>query len=533
MQQLDKQWPRRLLHVPTMCSHEWRPGNVYGSDKEPEYNAISYTWGRWQMPPGQGEALDITGVTWKIPAVDPAAFTVPQFHRALVTASISVDWLWVDIACIDQENPAVKALEIGRQAAIFHGANSTVIWLHATSRSSEPSLHSLLDFVGRFPRQIEMETEHGVVTTLGRSDEWIEEALGYLDILDKEPWFTSLWTLQEAYLSQKRDVIDRWAAPMASLEQVLQAFWHLETSLTHESGRIDSGLFQGATARLQRLALNAGTNPLTVYLAAGSRYATFPEDRVYGTMQIYGLQLGQSRVPERRFSAAELESEFAAAVCAKSPSWGQAFVHKRAPAAGRHWCIDQTCELPSELPSVLHELNTPISQCRIKLDAAGHPLFVGAAAPFAQLCEALSAASRQADRADCWGHRGQLVDGLRAVEAYNLDVCDFTEQHVSEDLRAIEATQHDKKQRLRGLLNQMPGEQVSVCILGTLLSPYYLEDDAEGAWGVDATLGLLTRRVVTDGGLGAWQRFGIIIWDEFRDTMVPEIAWENVTRRLD
>ena len=42
-------WPRRLLHVPTLTSCEWQPGNVYGGVTEPEFNAITYTWGRWRL----------------------------------------------------------------------------------------------------------------------------------------------------------------------------------------------------------------------------------------------------------------------------------------------------------------------------------------------------------------------------------------------------------------------------------------------------------------------------------------------------
>src|SRR5450432_689397 len=30
-------WPRRLLHVPTMTSYKWAPGNNYGRWKEPAY----------------------------------------------------------------------------------------------------------------------------------------------------------------------------------------------------------------------------------------------------------------------------------------------------------------------------------------------------------------------------------------------------------------------------------------------------------------------------------------------------------------
>jgi len=37
-------WPQRLLHVPSMTSFEWEPGNRYGVHIVPLYNAFSYTW---------------------------------------------------------------------------------------------------------------------------------------------------------------------------------------------------------------------------------------------------------------------------------------------------------------------------------------------------------------------------------------------------------------------------------------------------------------------------------------------------------
>lgn len=39
-------WPRWLLHVPSMTSCEWKPGNVYGAVASLAYNALSSTWGR-------------------------------------------------------------------------------------------------------------------------------------------------------------------------------------------------------------------------------------------------------------------------------------------------------------------------------------------------------------------------------------------------------------------------------------------------------------------------------------------------------
>ena len=42
-------WPRRLLHVPSMTSHKWRPGNTYNGIVNPKYSVISYSRGRWRI----------------------------------------------------------------------------------------------------------------------------------------------------------------------------------------------------------------------------------------------------------------------------------------------------------------------------------------------------------------------------------------------------------------------------------------------------------------------------------------------------
>lgn len=45
-----RQWPRRLLHVPTMTSHQRYREDTYNGEKAPSYNVLSYTWGRFQQP---------------------------------------------------------------------------------------------------------------------------------------------------------------------------------------------------------------------------------------------------------------------------------------------------------------------------------------------------------------------------------------------------------------------------------------------------------------------------------------------------
>ena len=145
-------WPQRLLHVPTMTSYEWTSGNIYGDHVAPRYNAISYTWGRFDLdysPDGcnktimrRTKSIKIEGTTWaaNIPRIDPQHFRVAEFHNIIARTldlckSKDVHFVWLDIACIDQRNGPQKAVEIGRQADIFKGAENVFIWLTRLSTS--------------------------------------------------------------------------------------------------------------------------------------------------------------------------------------------------------------------------------------------------------------------------------------------------------------------------------------------------------------------------------------------------------------
>lgn len=99
LEEQSPEWPLRLLHVPSMTSYENREDNTYNGEKEPQYNALSYTWGRWKIE--NGPVLEIHGTTWKIPSIHSDAFSVAQFQTCINLASQGVDFLWLDIACID------------------------------------------------------------------------------------------------------------------------------------------------------------------------------------------------------------------------------------------------------------------------------------------------------------------------------------------------------------------------------------------------------------------------------------------------
>jgi hypothetical protein len=132
-------WPQRLLHVPSMTSVKWQPGNLYGEYKAPNYNAVSYTWGRYAFHNEKSKKyhlaksvdIDVQNC-WNIPRIDPQHFKHTEFEALIQQTCANdegIDFLWLDVACIDQNSGPQKAMEIGRQAQIFRGANNVYIWL--------------------------------------------------------------------------------------------------------------------------------------------------------------------------------------------------------------------------------------------------------------------------------------------------------------------------------------------------------------------------------------------------------------------
>jgi hypothetical protein len=69
-------------------------------------------------------------VPWKVPTIDETHFTVEAFQKVVhQTGMRGVEWAWIEIACIDQENDSIKMHEIVKQASIFRKATNAFVWL--------------------------------------------------------------------------------------------------------------------------------------------------------------------------------------------------------------------------------------------------------------------------------------------------------------------------------------------------------------------------------------------------------------------
>ncbi|KAI0454252.1 hypothetical protein F5B21DRAFT_476441 [Xylaria acuta] len=527
------QWPRRLLHVPEMRSYERQNGNMYRQTKEPPYNILTYTWGRWQVDAERAKPLVVKGISWKVPSIDPEIFTAEQFHQVLAKASSNEGWIWVDIACIDQEDPAIKAEEIGRQAAIFLTAHSVFVWLHQSSTEYLQHLARVLSECA------DLEPE-AVDST------WLERARWSLDILDRDPWFTSLWTLQESFLRPFAAIIAKGGEMLTRMgddepfgfSNLLVAWGQIQNiidSMDRSSQVIssaDTKLIQVIERKIMRLALYAPDNPVILYTAAAMRRTTFEEDRIYGIMQVFNLSLGKSRSPRSDFTLRDLELQFSCELNEKSPIWAQLFVHTSQPESGMHWCISQSCEVPQV---VQFESLDPHSQCRISVNTSSRGEFEGLVCLFPDLMT------------KCWQMDGQVrqtrfyryvgMDEVDSWPAYIivLDSSAYVEEHIPAELRDVYQDETASNQSLLGqLLLDTLGSDLHVCYLGKLEEIW---DDDDGDERSDAGVGLLVR-LLRRGEHVVWQRLGIMLWDcqvemPMEKSTEPVIPWKEMKKMLD
>lgn len=188
-----------------------------------EYIAISHTWGRWKKRGADGGAIDTTlpGALWPVPAND--SFDVSALPDMLDALRNQTAYVWLDLVCIPQDRSPLAISEIARQGAIFRNAQQCICWLRNVEQWT-----GMRDAVEWLCRQYILQHDDGTWPGDGapapqqhanrcelvragedfyRNGEW------YFD--DVDPWFTSLWTLQEVCIRADMILCNRRFEPLA------------------------------------------------------------------------------------------------------------------------------------------------------------------------------------------------------------------------------------------------------------------------------------------------------------------------------
>lgn len=406
--QNDSRWPRRLLHVPSMTSYSWQPGNSYGGRREPEYVALSYTWGRFMLEDDElphVKPLKIKGVDWPIPRINPDThFSVVEFQRAIwetikepdrhytfndwrwetmrnqtwknkawmgVLAWLEkharvYEFLWLDIACIDQRRNATTMREIGRQARIFRHAKHTYAWLsrhpYATLEPILRNIEKALYGLQKEPFPSQRISQQDLAPFDSRPS--IELALDSFTQLVADPWFSSLWTLQEAFLCNHAFILSRDSRCVCEGHLLQPQSWSLDylflftNDIMMWSERSQVPRAEPHYSRLMNLINDSGlaalwyNSPMALLGVSHNRKSTNELDRVYAVMQVFGsdFRVGHSREdadPDYVYTLSKLEDEFGTAILSRYPVLSQMHVYLAQPAIGKGWCVRGNSAVPA------------------------------------------------------------------------------------------------------------------------------------------------------------------------------------------
>lgn len=304
---------------------------------EPSYNILSYTWGRFEARDSStGSALSVSGIHWDIPAIDPAkAFDAERFQNVLQLAAGRNDFVWVDVACIDQTKGCEEKYDqIGKQIGIFHRAQTAFIWLHQLSTRA-------------------LQFGINAVSEAKDAESATKDQVRSIEAMSKDPWFSSLWTLQEAYLRKSAILLsDDGSAVFTPSGNLATLQWLVDAC---------SYPWAQSTAYLNNIVQTAGLRRLSarnaVVLLAAARFRTTsrPLDRLYGIMQIFGLKVGKARIPNFKEddddptrSLLELELQLSQELNKRSPALSQTFVHVDRALDDEAWCLRVGAFLPAK-----------------------------------------------------------------------------------------------------------------------------------------------------------------------------------------
>ena len=408
---VPRAWPLRLLHIPSMTSREWKPGNIYGQDTEPDYSILSYTWGRFEV--ADGPRLHINGIDWLVPSIDERHFAVADLSRLLEHAMSKYEYIWIDIACIDQKREKIKMQEVGRQASIFKGARQAYVWLNKL----EPEV------LNRHMQTLNRCGYHFAQGTIDASQA-VEQMFASISHVLQDPWFSSLWTLQESVLQRHAILLSKrgepvtapgpWAGENDFCQLIdISGACAMARSLTDQAlqghaGATQQGSLSSQSERLQSLRTiieESGVdfmlcpNPNIQYAAARFRKTSHKEDRIYAIMQVYGYRLGNSAASAKNlqpFDLEDLELQFLKALASQSVVLSQTFQHLELPEAGQSWCITNYIRVPKRFHNVIIHDQFVTSACKITVQERNQAYFAGTACPLHEIFDFWNSRSQQA-----------------------------------------------------------------------------------------------------------------------------------------
>ncbi|KAL8670776.1 MAG: hypothetical protein Q9168_004698 [Polycauliona sp. 1 TL-2023] len=574
-------WPLRLLHVPSRMSSLRSPGSTsYDGVDCPIYNVLSYTWGRFAI--ATGPALSISNISWPIPPIDSEKhFTVSQFGHLVNSIADSNfirkaenEWdssdqaheipaglgevlqhLWLDVGCIDQgatiDSKTSRTEEIRKQMMIFGRAQTAYVWLsHHTTEQMADILTALTDvtFSAKVTLDVPEDALHQTPNDIYQA--WLAEATTAIQRLLADPWFTSLWTFQEAFLRQDAILLSKEAQPVhldPRLRQWLRERVKLRDSIVETDDydlysraiygscwtvatlvAVFSYIHNSLMARLRHSsAVNttpnevqssnlleilkcsgivhlASTNPFALYHATKFRKATKREDRINGCMQVFNVRLGH---PATLFSSDasydELNDELGIWLINRHGRSSQMFIHTSPAKLGKRWRFTLDCIVTDDfMPQMFRSYEMYLSFGAAKPNSWGIS-FLGIAYDFTTLAAEFSDPGIPEPCRTAIESRLCLDrPAIGALHVIALDESDILGE-IPVAFKSLWLNKVDRSLLVAWLTRRMSDEDMRMLLLGHFIASTGLEYYC---------MGIIIVRQHDDEHGDFWARLGLCLW---------------------
>ncbi|KAL7621616.1 hypothetical protein AAE478_008942 [Parahypoxylon ruwenzoriense] len=223
------------------------------------YDALSYTWGdltRSNEITVDGNVLGIT----------------ENLHEALLNLRSPTEArdLWVDAACIDQENIQERNHQVQMMKSIFSAASSVIVWLGDAEGSVRATMEMILNYNW----------------SKGKRDlfKYPQQAIRGIVELFRRPWWKRIWIVQEVVAAQELVVLlGRTVLPWIMLERLCREI-QVSEFLSHPLAPVLHSCGYQKFTTLNNFRRN-GTMPLVRFLQCTQDYqATDSRDKLYALL---------------------------------------------------------------------------------------------------------------------------------------------------------------------------------------------------------------------------------------------------------
>lgn len=172
-------------------------------DDQPEYVALSYTWGDANLT----EEIKVDGVSFQ------ATKSLESALRRLRDTKHDIH-MWVDAVCIDQRNLLERGQQVQLMQRIYGQAKEVLIWLGDEDDESDSAIDLMealadvqTDCLTRTNGNYDVRGPRYDAMAWGSPHSWnVSDELVALERLFARSWWHRIWVIQEVAMSKKATV---------------------------------------------------------------------------------------------------------------------------------------------------------------------------------------------------------------------------------------------------------------------------------------------------------------------------------------